>query len=194
METCLSKYGETHPNKTEELKKKISKSRIENNSQEIAVKTIIEKYGDLETYYRMCSEKAYETRKENGTLCSRESGPEKELYKMLCEKFGEDDIIKQYREKRYPFKCDFYIKSEDLFIELNGHIAHMYHPFDETNEDDIKTLSYLKSKNSDFYNAIIYTWTDLDVRKLETAKKNNLNYWQIYWYKDKDIVYSQLKN
>jgi len=31
---------------------------------------------------------------------------------------------------------------------------------------------------------MIYTWTDLDVRKLETFKKNNLNYKIFYTEKE----------
>ena len=37
-----------------------------------------------------------------------------------------------------------------------------------------------KSKNSNYYKNAIYTWTDLDVRKLNTFKSNNLNYEIIY--------------
>lgn len=40
--------------------------------------------------------------------------------------YGSDNVISQYQDKRYKnpktgvlFNCDFYIPSEDLFIELN---------------------------------------------------------------------------
>ena len=37
-----------------------------------------------------------------------------------------------------------------------------------------------KAKTSKFYQTAIYVWTDLDVRKRECAKKNNLNFEVIY--------------
>ena len=44
------------------------------------------------------------------------------IYKnKLIEKFGIEDVIYQYMDERYPFNCDFYIKSLDLFIEINSH-------------------------------------------------------------------------
>ena len=46
---------------------------------------------------------------------------EKEVYEKLLTHFSKEDIIPQYFDgERYPFKCDFYIKSVDLFIEVNG--------------------------------------------------------------------------
>lgn len=47
------------------------------------------------------------------------SKPEDRFYEMLCSKFGAEDVIRQYDDARYPFACDFYVKSKDLFIELN---------------------------------------------------------------------------
>ena len=81
-------------------------------------------------------------------------------------------------EKRYPFQCDFYVKSQDMFIEVNGNWTHGDHPFDSNNEDDLKTLKEWeeKAKTSKYYQNAIYTWTDLDVRKQNFAKENNLNY------------------
>jgi hypothetical protein len=65
---------------------------------------------------------------------------------------------------------------------LNGFWTHGTHPFDETNEEDLKFAAELETRDSEWSRIFLYTWTDLDVRKLETAKKNNLNYKVIYWY------------
>ena len=103
------------------------------------------------------------------------------LYKL--ENYDKDDIIRQYFDKdRYPYKCDFYIKSEDKFIEVHGNWTHGKHPFDENNKEDIKILELWKekAKTSDFYKNAIYQWTDLDVRKKKTAENNNLNFEAIY--------------
>ena len=71
---------------------------------------------------------------------------------------------------------------EDKFIELNGFWTHRPHPLDKKNPEDIKLLVDLEDENSAWSKAVIYTWTDLDPRKVKTARKNNLNYEVIYWY------------
>ena len=99
----------------------------------------------------------------------------------MISKYDYDDILPQYLDiDRYPFACDFYIKSLDLFIEINGMWTHGGHPFDENNDEDMKKLTIWRTKNTKFYNQAIYVWTDLDVRKRECAKKNNLNFEVIY--------------
>lgn len=133
--------------------------------------------------------------RENNTLYMGYSIPEENLYSLLKEHYSEDDIIRQYSDERYPFNCDFYIKSLDLFIELNAHWTHNTHPFDETNKEDLKILELWKSKNTKFYTNAIKTWTQRDVEKLQIAKNNNLNYLSVYnKITDKDIVYSPLKD
>ena len=50
--------------------------------------------------------------------------------------FDRDDIIRQYIDlQKYPFNCDFYIKSKDLFIEYQGHQTHGTKPYDELDPD-----------------------------------------------------------
>ena len=178
-DTNIQKYGVAHHNQVPEIKNKISITRIKNNSHEKAINTIIREYGSLDNYWQAI----YDKKRANGTLGNYESSDEKALYAKLVSKYGENDIIKQHFDKdRYPFKCDFYIKSEDKFIELHGTYLHGPHPFDPTNPDDVAWLNVLKekAKTSPQAKSYIYTWTDLDVRKLETAKKNNLNYEAIY--------------
>jgi hypothetical protein len=98
----------------------------------------------------------------------------------LLTKFNKDDIERQYKSKLYPFACDFYIKSLDLYIEYNGNWTHGKESFDKDNLEHQSIVEAWKSKSTKFYKNAIYTWTDLDVRKLETFKKNNLNY-KIFW-------------
>lgn len=185
IQTCLDRYGVEHHNQTDEAKKKISGTRIREKSQEKAKQTIIAKYGDMTSYYNMINCKRYETMRKNGTLGSRETKPEKEMYQKLCQEYGEDNVIKQYYDKeRYPFRCDFYVIPEDKFIELHGFWTHGPHPFNKNDPKDQELLLQLEDEQTDWSRAIIYTWADLDVRKLETARRNNLNYEAIYWYNE----------
>lgn len=124
--------------------------------------------------------KRYKTVTKNKTFTT--SKPEEILYKELCEQYGEDNVVRQYMEERYPFKCDFYIKSNDLFIELNRHWTHGGRPFDPMDDSCKEQLKHWKkkAKKSKFYKTAIRVWTQLDVMKRETAKRNKLNY-EIIW-------------
>lgn len=121
---------------------------------------------------------ANETRKKNGTYAT--SSYEHLAYEALQCKYNKDDIICQYTDERYPYKCDFYIKSQDLFIELNIHPSHFDHAYNEKCDRDVKVLNELLQKGDDWSNMIIYTWSILDKKKHELAIKNKLNYMTIY--------------
>jgi len=91
-------------------------------------------------------------------------------------------IYRQYKDERYPFYCDFYIKEDDLFIELNAHWSHGGRPYDPHDEDCVKKLLEWqeKAKTSKFYENAIQTWTVRDVQKRKCAEENHLNYKAIY--------------
>ena len=176
--TCLDKYGVESAAQLQSTKDKIKTTKLLNHGNE--------NYNN--------KEKEYETRRKNGTLSNFESSNEKQLKEKLISIYGKDNVECQYFSEEYPFKCDFYIKSEDLYIELNAFWTHGPHPFDENNTDDLKLLESLKQKDDDWSRTYIYTWTDLDVRKYKTAVINNLNFVMIYpGPNGNDIVYSHLK-
>jgi hypothetical protein len=75
------------------------------------------------------------TKRKNGTFNT--SKPEDKSYELLCEKFDKDDIIRQYKSEKYPFNCDFYVKSIDTYIECNFNWTHGGHPFDPNSEEDL---------------------------------------------------------
>lgn len=131
-----------------------------------------------------CRLKRYNTMKENGTFAK--SKPEDLFYEFLQSYFSQDDIYRWYgKDSRYPFQCDFYISSIDLFIECNFFFTHGSHPFDFNNQDDVKELNRLKQVAEDkhgLYDANVYVWSELDVKKLQTAIDNNLNYMMFYSY------------
>ena len=108
------------------------------------------------------------------------------MYLLLIDVFGEHDVIRQYKDPRYPYCCDFYIKSLDLFIELNATWLHGGHWFNDINESDLNKLTRWSNKvqqGSKFYQVAIDVWTVRDVNKRLTALKNNLNY-VVFWCTD----------
>ena len=108
---------------------------------------------------------------------------------MLLKRFKKKDVIRQYKEVRYPFMCDFYIKSMDLFIELNLFWTHGEHPFNKRSKRDLEKLKIWKKKK---YNKGIDTWTKKDILKIKTAKKNKLNYYLIYNKNDIEIFKNKI--
>lgn len=116
--------------------------------------------------------KRYKTMKANNSF--NRSDPEDRIYTLLSVVF--EDVKSQYHSDLYPYNCDFYIPAEDLYIELNFTWTHGGCPFDETNEKHVALVEEWKNKNSKYYDTAIYTWTDLDVRKIKAFNDNNLNY------------------
>lgn len=125
-------------------------------------------------------EKRNTTKRIRGTFNT--SKPEEMCYRLLVDKFGLDNVIRQYTSDLYPFNCDFYIKSRDLYIEYNGSWTHGKHPFDPMNENDIALLEKWKAKGKKYYFVAINTWTKRDVIKRSIAKQNGIcikEFWKI---------------
>lgn len=113
------------------------------------------------------------------------SGPksrsEESVFYILSSMFHYN-VIRQYKEERYPFFCDFYIKHLDLFIECNFHWTHGPCPYDAKSSKCTELLSTWeeKSKNSDYFKDAIKIWTVRDAHKISTAQNNSLNYIVLY--------------
>lgn len=109
------------------------------------------------------------------------SNPENELYDMLVSVFGKDDIILQYKDERYLFFCDFYVKSKDLFIELNTMWTHNTHWYTDDSTDKTIASDWLASSDAKlFYLNAYETWTNRDVAKRAAARHAKLNY-VVFW-------------
>ena len=168
-ETCLKKYGVDNTSKVDEIKQKIKN-------------TFINKYGvdnpmkcdEIKNKFNWDSMiiNQIKSKRKNNTF--NKSKLEDLSYDLLKEKYI--DIIRQYRSELYPFNCDFYIPSLDLYIECNYGWTHCDHPFNENNKEDQLILKSWEDKNTNYYNNAINTWTIRDVNKRNIAKQNNLNY------------------
>lgn len=105
-------------------------------------------------------------------------------FNALVNYFGYDDVVVQYgispKDDRYPFNCDFYIKSEDLFIELNIHYAHSNHWYDSNNPADTELLKSYQNLGTRSAQDFVKIWGLADVRKHDAAIKNQLRY-LVFW-------------
>lgn len=181
-----SNVGKKHINSIKsnpEFRKKMHDIISSDEVQEKTQQTSLGRYGTkFATQTKAVQDKIYRTKKKNHTVNSSKS--EIIMYHLLMHKFGENDVVHQYRCDRYSFQCDFYVKSLDLFIELNAHWSHGTHWFGSNNNDE-NTLSVWKdkAKASHYYRAAIETWTVRDVKKRQMAIDNHLNY-VVFWKND----------
>lgn len=168
-QTCQSRYGVDYASQSKEVQQKIA----ETNLQKYGVRCqyqrpdLREKLNDKDVIT-----KKYETKRKNGTFNA--SKPEDRCYELLQSIFP--NAIHHYTSEVYPFECDMYVPELDLYIECNFFWSHGGHFFDSNNTNDLEKLTKWKDKNTKFYDIAIKVWTIYDPQKLETAKKNNLNY------------------
>lgn len=224
--TCLEKYGTLSSNSNPEVKEKQKQGYLrnwgvdspmkseavkeimkENNLRKRGVEWVMQDSSVVDKSRRTClkrygkvsycqtreyGEKSYQIKKKNGTLST--SSPEIRIHNFLERKYK--DLKTQYREERYPFSCDFYIPSLDLFIEYQGHWSHgeSSGPFNENNPEHINKLNKWKIKSTEInflgkpkqsYLDAIKTWTVTDVEKRRVAKENNLNW--VEFFEEKDL-------
>lgn len=193
--TCLERYGKEYAISDEIIEKR-KKTCLERygdekyrNIEKIK-KTCLERYG-VDNYRKSteCLKKISEAKRKNNTFVT--SKIEENCYIWLCEEYGKEDIIRQYKDIRYtnpknntPFHCDFYISSKDIFIEIQGHFAHGPHPYDPLSKEDNKILNEWKHKveikKNSMYQRAIEGWTISDPLKRKIAKDNNIKYIEIF--------------
>lgn len=177
-QTCLIRYGKEYIFQVEEFKEKAKQTRLEKYGKEYFTQTDV---CINAAHTPEINDQRIQTRIERGNWST--SKPEEEMYLELCNEYGENDVYRNYnKDPRYPFHCDFYIKSEDLFIELNAFFTHGPHPFNPLNEDDIELVNKWKrlTNGNDLYSEAVRIWTINDPLKLKTAVEEGLNYVTIY--------------
>lgn len=189
-QTCLERYGCENYSQTDEYKERYQKTCMERygvlNSFQLDIckerrnEVLQNKYGVNYAF----SNKDIQKRALEASLqsSSSKSKAEDAIYEELCDIYGEENIIRQYKSKAYPFHCDFYIQSEDLYIEYQGSWTHGSRPYIEGDTACVQQLQLWKEKavNSEYYKDAIETWTYRDVIKRETARKQKLNYIEIW--------------
>lgn len=115
---------------------------------------------------------------------SCESTAEFIAFKLLVSRFGMADIYCQYGlhpyDARYPYNCDFYIKSLDLFIELHFYYTHGWHWFDASNHDDVLRVKHLLNTGRAQNLNAVKVWTDLDLKKRAQAASSGIKY-LVFW-------------
>ena len=201
MQTCINRYGVSTPLKSNVIKEKIKNTLIKkygvkhtfssNVIREKIKSTFIKKYGvknpsELEFVRNKISnshkleivkQKTYNTKKKNNSF-GPQSKSESICYLYLSLYYP--DTIRQYRDnKRYPYNCDFYIPSLDLFIEFQGYYTHGKHPYNSDSVSDKLLIEKYKEKYGKNCQAITI-WTIKDPEKRKCAKEHSLNWKEFF--------------
>ena len=193
-QTNRERYGVDMPLQNKDIREKASNTlekrydvRYALQSKEIREKchnSLIEHIKSDKEWLMDLVKRIHNSKKENESY--GKSKEEDYIFELLCNKFDKSDIYRQYdSDERYPFACDFYIKSLDMFIEYNGFWSHGQHPFLEDNIDDIEKLKLWDSRSEKkIYINAIKVWVIRDPLKRKTAKENNLNYVELWTIKE----------
>lgn len=195
-ETCLEKYGSTSPlgskiiyNKTKETLKKNYGVDSPGKSKEIQNRiktTMLSRYGVVsglsfkssieKSHTKEVIDKINESKRKNHTFNT--SKFEEEMFSYIKEKFP--FVKRQYKDNiRYPWRCDFYISELDYFIEIQGYYTHGKEPYNPNSIKHQVLIQRYKERYDPNCQAITI-WTIKDVEKRECAKKNNLNFKEIW--------------
>ena len=184
-QTLLKHYGVDTAWKSKEIREKIIQNNINKFGTKYHQQSDLKRFENNSLTFRehmsmlMSSDevrnKIYMTHKKNNSF--HISKPEDQTYMLLKEKYP--CTISQYRSEKYPFNCDFYIPEIDTYIECNYHWTHGKKPYTGS-EEDKQIVEAWKAKNTKYYNNAIHVWTVSDVKKRETAKKNNLNWLEFF--------------
>lgn len=172
-ETMLSTYGTTNIYAVPSIREKIEE-------------TCERKYGYRSVFQSPeVRKKMYESCIKNSKMQS--SKAEDKISEEL--KNNGFKFIRHYRTDEFPYSCDFYLPDYNLRIEYQGTQYHNGRAF-LGERMDYEELDELYSKSADRkrltgkvitqYDKIIYTWTELDVKKRELAKSLHLPYLEIY--------------
>ena len=167
FKTNLKKYG----HKSSMENDNVLKLRINNNLKKYGVEnvmqvkeihekmtnTMIKKYGCSNIY------------------AANKSKEEQKCFNMLKEKFP-DAIQHYYDKERYPYNCDMYIPSKDIFIEYQGYAGgHNKKPYMDTEEDRLELIELIIESNKHPFNKrIINAWGCMDRIKRDKAKESNI--------------------
>ena len=162
-DTNQLRYGGRSPFSSTDVQNKAKQTRMEN------IETMMMQY------------------KEDGIINDavfKKSPYELIVFYELIERFGKQDVLYQYGlhpyDKRYPYACDFYIKSLDLFIEINAHYSHGNHWYDANHHEDVARRTHLLAANSRKSQLAVKTWCVSDVEKRTQAKASGIRY-LVFW-------------
>lgn len=175
-ETSKEKFGTEYYMRTKEFREVSKEVFLDKYGYECAMKSpIVRKKLSNKLNTEEVRQKIYQSKKKNHSFNT--SKPEEELFLYIKSKFPL--VKRQYHCKRYPYNCDFYIPELDYFIELQGYYTHNTHPYNPNSILDQVLVERYKERYGAKCQAITI-WTIKDPEKRDCAKRNNLNFKEVW--------------
>ena len=164
------KFNGYHPMQTEEVNTRMQANYKKTRDKKYGGKYPIQVDSEI-------TNKIINTKRQNGTFNSSQG--EETAYEILSRNY---QVIRQYKDPRYPFACDFYLPEFDCFIEYNEGWQHGGMPYDHTNPIciELRTRWEAKAQTSDYFKNSLKTWMIRDPNKRNIAQTNGLNYIELW--------------
>lgn len=192
IETSLKKFGTEYSVQSDIVKDKIKATNLMRYGVPVASQSeSIRNRLSKALQEPGIQHKRIESCRKNGTLGNHKTLIEKAVEELLVDRFGSDDVKYQYFDKdRYLFHCDFYVRSLDLFIEVNGFWMHGDMPYisgnpvceslvtDWRKKDQISPRTAVGKKSC--YKIAVDTYTRRDPLKRSYAERNGLRYLELF--------------
>lgn len=133
------------------------------------------------------------------------SEDENYYYDMIKKKWPDAEKSKTFDdfrnpENHRPWQVDVFVPSENMMIQIQKHIKHGRRPYNPADSVCQADIEWLKSKKGDFYDKILYTWTELDPLKRKIANELGYKYVEIFnmdeflkWYENPNLTYEEYK-
>ena len=179
----------------DQIEKLVDIYKLEHLSRETIINKQMKKIYNMNTKNNFSLKETYLGNKKIKMYKANQSGyksrykMEEEAYELLCTKYDKKDIIREYyNEDSYPYNCDFYIKSKDLYIECNFHTSHGGKLYEGTKEDKLQYNKATKCCKRWYKNV----WMSTDVEKYKCLKDNNLNFKIFYTIQDLNIYLARI--
>ena len=100
-----------------------------------------------------------------------------------------------------PWQCDYYVPSEKMIIQINKNWKHGRRPYNPEDPSCQEDVEWLKSEKGEYYDKVLYTWTELEPLKRKIAKELGYRYVEIFnidefkdWYANPNLTYEEYKH
>ena len=151
-QTCIERYGTTVPTKNADVKIRTQATNVERYGTPFPMMNegvkarMVEslKQNDLQ----VIAIKRFETMKRNNSF--RKSRAEDKMYALLVKRFGDNDVERNKRPEGTAWPIDFYVKSIDTWIQVDGVY---WHGLDGQLEEHRRCASLSKHSR-----IIVYKW------------------------------------
>lgn len=104
-------------------------------------------------------------------------------------------------ENHRPWQCDYYVPSEKMIIQINKNWKHGRRPYNPEDPSCQEDVEWLKSEKGEYYDKVLYTWTELEPLKRLIAKELGYKYVEIFnmdefntWYQNPSLTYEEYKH